>query len=75
METGAIAGGVARLDTNSGEEHANRRLRYRLADLYGHEIAEFHCDEPLKEEDVVELSGERWKVCSTVGASARITRL
>jgi hypothetical protein len=51
------------------------RCLNRLVDLYGHKIATIYRDEALKEDDVLELDGQRWKVFSQVGASARVTRL
>jgi hypothetical protein len=75
METRSIGGGIARLDSNGGDGDARYRPHYRLVDLKGHEIARIYRDEALKEDDVLELDGQRWKVCSQVGASARVTRL
>jgi hypothetical protein len=54
---------------------AEGRFRYRLYDCEGKEIAAVECEQVLDQDDVLQLDGRPWRVVTTIGCAARVTRV
>jgi hypothetical protein len=74
MDGDASPGGVARATRTREAPLVESRFRYRVRGLDGEQVGRLERERVIELDEVLEVEGERWRVVSTVGASATVSR-